>query len=115
MSSSLFVTSLAMATVSRLVLAHEIDGLEPTPQKCAKRLRTFGDELVGGEYHVDMEILDIGEADQDAAFAPLLELKGISYIHDGTIDVATLDRRDLSRHGAHGRDLDAFRPPALPP
>src|SRR3954465_6069 len=111
MSSSLFVTSLAMATVSRLVLAHEIDGLEPTPQKCAKRLRTFGDELVGGEDHMDMEVLDVGEADQDAAFPPLLELECVADIHDGAIDVAPLHRRDLSGHGAHGRDIDSFRTP----
>jgi hypothetical protein len=72
--------------------------------------RTFGDELVGGEDHVDMEILDIGEADQDAAFAPLLEFKGVSYIHDGAIDVAALDRRDLSGMAPMGAISMPFGP-----
>jgi hypothetical protein len=82
------------------------------PQESPHGLGTAPDQLVGGEDHVDVEVLDVGEANEDAALAALLELEGVADVHDGAVDVAALHRRDLARHGAHRRDVDPFRAPA---
>jgi len=85
------------------------------PLRKPRGLGPFRDQLVGREDHVDVEILDVGEANEDASLAPLLQLEGVADVHDRAVDVAAFHGRDLSGHGAHGRDLDAFGPPALPP
>ena len=91
--ASVPMMSLAMRTVSALLLAHEGDGFEPAFQEAAQRFGLRRDGLVGREDHVDVEILQqVVEAEQDAALAALDEIE-----RDGEIDDRRIDRLGAER------------------
>ena len=115
MIASLFcVTSAGDLDGLGLVLAHEGDGLEPALEEGAHRVGLLRDDLVGREDDVDVEVLDVAEADDDARLRRSAEVERVAEVHDDAVDVAALERRDLARHRAHRLDLDAVRAPALP-
>src|SRR5215510_4379080 len=97
-----------------LVAAHESYGLEPALEEIAHNLRLARDDLVGREDDMDVEVLDVGEANQNARFALFLEVEGIADVHDGAVDITALERSNLARHGPHWRDVNAGRTPAVP-
>jgi hypothetical protein len=73
------------------------------------RIDLIGDRFLRLHYR---DLLDL--ADEDSAHPVLLEIESIAEVGDPSVDVPALERRNLPRHCAHGRDIDAVGTPAQP-